>query len=133
MSTNKYDFSSIEPEDNLEDDDQDPRSNFRIAMCCGNCRYYFYTGVKSRRGYCKLLNTEHMQVGAYQKTDIESDAKKYGWAPVHTTNTCDRHMLRSRKLSIDLVEDYTGFGFEFDGTRSFDDEEMDYGGDNDDT
>ena len=124
MSTDKYDFSSIKPE-GFEDDD-DPRTNFRITMCCGNCRYYFYTGVKSRRGYCKLMNTENMNIGAYQKSNIEPIAKQQGWEPVHSTNVCDRHLLRSRRYSIDYVEDYTGFGFEFDGTRSFDDEDDDF-------
>jgi len=120
MSDSKYDFSSIKPKGG--EDEDDPRTNFRITMSCANCRYYFYTGVKSRRGFCKLMNTENMNIGAYQKPNIEDIAKREGWEPVHSTNVCDKHMLRSRKYSIDYVEDYTGFGFEFDGTRSFEDD-----------
>lgn len=112
----EYDFSDIEP-DEPEEELEDPRKNFRVARSCGNCRYYFYTGVKSRKGFCKLPNLENVNMGAYHNAHIEDQAKAEGWPPTHSTNVCDEHEMRGRR-SIDIVEDCTGKKFNFDGTQN---------------
>jgi|AntRauTorcE11898_2_1112593.scaffolds.fasta_scaffold13458_2 hypothetical protein len=123
MSDDRYDFSELEKvngtiEEILEEDaDDDPREGFRISMCCGNCIYFFYTGVKSRRGYCKLTNVKHTDIGAWHNPQIGKIAEKYGWPETHTTCTCEKHELRGRGGSIDKVEEWVDKKFNFDGTQ----------------
>lgn len=122
----RYDFSGIEPEKDDDDKKEDPRRNFRVTKSCANCRYYFYTGVKNRRGYCKLTNIKHMNIGAYHQSDIEKTAEEYGWPPTHCTNLCDSHEIRGQKSFIGFPEKHTGKKFNIDGTLREDPEDDDY-------
>jgi hypothetical protein len=112
----KYDFSEIEPEKNDSEQEEDPRTNFRITKSCSNCRYFFYTGVKSRRGYCKLTNIKHMNIGAFHRTDTDAIAEEHGWPPTHCTNLCDRHEIRGQKSFVRYPEKHTGKKFNIDGS-----------------
>lgn len=111
----EYDGNDISKED-------DPRGDFRITRCCGNCKYFYYTGVKSRRGYCKLTNIKHMNIGAYHKTDLEPTAKKYGWPRTHTTCVCDDHEFRGQQTSINRVGDWVRRKFDYRGKQILDEE-----------
>lgn len=112
----QYDFSSLENTDNDKDKLDDPRENFRITQCCGNCRYYFYTGTNSRKGYCKLINLENVRDGAFHMNNIDAKAKEEGWLPTHSTNVCDAHEIRSQVYSIERIERWTRKPFQFDGS-----------------
>lgn len=129
----KYDFTEVEKEQKEKEEakkdqgddlpgasvskENDPRKNFRIAKVCGNCRYFYYTGVKSRRGYCKLTNVKHQNIGAYHKQNIEDIAAEYGWPPTHTTCTCDNHEIRGQKTSIKRVGEFVERKFDFNGNQ----------------
>lgn len=124
LMSKRYDFSGIEPEKNNEEED-DPRKNYRITKSCANCRFYFYTGVKNRRGYCKLTNIKHMNIGAFHKTNVKEIAEKYGWLPTHSTNLCDMHEIRGQKSFIRYPEKHTKKKFNIDGTLRDDDIDID--------
>ena len=129
----KYDFTEVDKDNEVKEKykkvqgqffpeasvpkEYDPRKNFRISKVCGNCKYFHYTGVKSRRGYCKLTNIHPDKVNTYHNTDIKKEAEKYGWPPTHTTCTCDEHELRSRVTSIEKVGDFVERDFDFKGNQ----------------
>lgn len=113
----KYDFSSLDKKtDRDKKKIDDPRRGFRIAMSCANCKYYFYTGVKSRRGYCKLVNLTNKTDGAFHMHNIDKKAEEEGWLPTHSTNVCDAHEIRSQYYSIGKIEEWTRKPFNFNGS-----------------
>lgn len=117
MSIKKYDFSSLEKKEEDKDvsSDEDPRKNFRIGKSCANCKYYYYTGVKSRRGFCKLPNPQYFNTQTKHNPHIEDFAVKKGWPRTHCTNICDMHELRSVAYSIEAVGKYIGKTFDING------------------
>lgn len=121
MKTNKYDFSDLEPDKEEDEISEDPREGFKITQCCGNCKYYYYSKLQERNGYCKLPNIKaYVTKGEgvqtrYKQTDLHEVAKNNGWVETHVTCVCNKHEFRSRGQSIEPIEKRVGKRFNFLG------------------
>lgn len=116
-----YDFSELSSEQEPEEESLDPRRNYRITQCCGNCKYFIYTGVKSRRGFCKLPVPNHrFGLRIFREPKIADICLAAGLLPTHTTNLCDSHAFKSTVYSITQVGEYVNKKFNANGTENFD-------------
>lgn len=123
-----YDFSKLEPEGDKKKEKKskkegtkDLRRNYRITQCCGNCKYFIYTGVKSRRGFCKLSDPNYrFGLKIFRQPHIKDLCTDAGFPPTHTTNLCDAHAFKATVYSITQVGEYVGRKFNVDGTENFD-------------
>ena len=112
----KFDYNFDEVFKKEEQEEITSRKNFRIARCCGNCKFFYYKGSKQRRGFCKLPNPHEKSISkrdgeSYNRKDIEAE-----WNKTHSTNVCDYHQFRSKYLSIGRVAEWTDKKFNFDGS-----------------
>lgn len=129
MPTSKYDFSSVEPEKDEEEEIEikEPRRNFRIASFCRNCRYYRAIPTNTDRGFCRLGNLKKLKprFDLMTEEEIIEYAKKVNWIPTHYSNLCDFHEMRARRTSIGIAEEWTNISFNFDGSRNYDADDLD--------
>jgi len=116
-----YDFTGLEQD---EQNDENPRPNYRVTRCCGNCKHYFYRGAKSRRGYCRLPNPKEKAVNKSKGEKYDLEEIKKTWDKTHTTALCDEHLFRSKYYSVGIVSEWTGVLFAFDGTMIEEDDDL---------
>lgn len=118
MRNQRYDFSSIEPEEIDPEvkysNDVDPRVNFRISQCCMNCHFYRVkpndrhgSGGDPRSGICtfKLKSAQQYRKETGTTTSNFDAYKIMGALPVHATNVCDGHQLKkNRKVLLNIAK-----------------------------
>ncbi len=107
MTNIDYDFSDVEIVVDAES-----LQGFRITKCCGNCKSFWYSKQKERRGFCKSR-------GPAPPKDMYSeqlrDYAEANWSRTHTTCVCDRHRMRAMRYSIGKVGEWTNKTFGLDG------------------
>lgn len=117
MRSQRYDFSSIEPEEIDPEikysNDKDPRVNFRIAQCCMNCHFYRIgqtmarnSGIgNSKNGICIFKLKSPQQYRKETGTTISNiEAYKImGALPVHPTNMCDGYQLKKSRRVLNNI------------------------------
>lgn len=110
-----YDFSDLGPKPEKEESEV-IRPNFKVSMCCGNCKFYWYYKGNQRRGNCKLPNPNEKKINKSKRESYYNKDTRDRWDKVHITNVCDFHQLRSVKGNIHSVGEYCGVKFQADGT-----------------
>tara|TARA_Y100000592_G_C5416810_1_gene291063 strand:- start:449 stop:808 length:360 start_codon:yes stop_codon:yes gene_type:complete len=116
-----YDFSKIKKTKKKDKPDV-VRPNFKVARCCGNCKFYWYYKGNQRRGNCKLPEPNLKKINKSKGESYYSKETREDWDKVHITCVCDFHQFRSIKGSIHQVGDYCGVKFNSDGTEKEDEE-----------
>lgn len=113
MAKTRYNFDKAIPDSvNKNAPIKDIRQDFRITRCCGNCRHFFYTGEKSRKGFCKLPNPKATGNSRHVRADeLLEMATERGWLPTHTVNVCSKHKSRDNTRSHYVIENWVGKKF----------------------
>ena len=116
-----YNFKGLQVDEAKE---ENSRPNFRVTRCCGNCKYYFYRGAKSRRGYCRLPDIKNRTINKSKGEKYDLNEIKDTWDKTHTTALCDNHKFRSKYYSVGIISEWTGVLFAFDGTMIEEDDDL---------
>ena len=115
-----YDFSKIFPEEhdvNDDTEDNDPRTNFRIAACCRTCIHFKkVTGIQ-KAGLCTRFGDKDGYLPTYQGKflDIDKGNSVYRWYRTHENNVCDEHPERYSAKTLRSLNRFTGNNYGFDG------------------
>lgn len=115
-----YDFSKIDNPD--QEKEEDPRANYCITRCCGNCTNFWYKSSKPRRGFCKLPNPKEKSIYKPARQRYNEAEIRKNWLKTHITNSCDQHRFRSKWFSIGLISEWVGFLFDMEGNIIEEDE-----------
>ena len=110
-----YDFSELDKQKKPEKPKL-ARPNFKVARCCGNCKFFWYYKGNQRRGSCKLPDPNLKKINKSKGESYYSKETKEMWDKVHITCVCDYHQLRSVKKNVHDVGDYCNVKFNADGT-----------------
>lgn len=113
MSNIEYNFDEIGTDKKKE---VDVRVNYKIARCCGNCKYFWYNSNKPRRGFCKLPDPHLKGIAKRIGQKYDEVYIRQNWFRTHITNACDHHRFRSKWFSIGRVSEWVGKVFNFDGS-----------------
>ena len=110
-----YDFSELSGDEKKEESPEIVRPEFRVARCCGNCKYFWYYKGNQRRGNCKLPEPAAKKINKKEGESYYSKSTKEEWDKTHITNVCSLHQFRSFQKSIKMVADYCGVKFDTNG------------------
>jgi len=110
-----YDFSELSGDDEKKESPEIARPNFRVARCCGNCKYYWYYKGNQRRGNCKLPDPSAKKINKKEGEKYYKKTTREEWDKTHVTNVCDLHQFRSFQKSIKLVGEYCEVKFDTNG------------------